>query len=65
METKIILTDDDKLYASRHGLSHNDMRDFISDMRLADELERRAVCESEINRAEMLATPQGSVYDAW
>ena len=65
METEIILTDDDKLYASRHGLSHNDMRDFISDMRLADELERRAVCEAEQRRAEMLLTPQCSVYDSW
>jgi len=65
MKNNITLSNTDKQYASRHGLSHNDMRDFISDMRLADELERRAVCESEINRAEMLATPQGGVYDAW
>ncbi len=65
METNITLTDNDKEYARRYGLSNNDMRSFIEDMRVSDELERRAICEAEINRAEMLATPQGSVYDAW
>lgn len=59
------LTDNDKEYARRYNLTDSDMRDFILDMRLADELERRAICKAEINRAEMLATPQGSVYDAW
>lgn len=59
------LTDNDKKYARRYDLTDSDMRDFILDMRLADELERRAIREAENNRAEMLATPQGSVYDAW
>ena len=65
MKIKIVLNNDDKEYARRHGLSDSEMCDFIEDMRLADELERRAICEAEINKAEMLATPQGSVYDAW
>lgn len=65
MKIKIVLVDDDKVYARRHGLTDSEMRDFIKDMRLADEQERQAIYESEINRAEMLATPQCSVYDAW
>ena len=65
METKIILTDDDKLYASRHNLTNSEMKDFVADMLMADEFERRAICEAEQRRAEMLLTPQCSVYDAW
>jgi len=65
MKIKIVLNNDDKEYARRHGLSDSEMCNFIEDMRLADELERRAICEADISKAEMLATPQGSVYDAW
>ena len=65
MKAKITLTDNDKEYANKHDLTDSEMRDFILDMRMSDELERRAICEAEISKAEMLATPQGSVYDAW
>ena len=65
MKIKITLTNDDKVYASRHGLTDSEMRDFIKDMAMADELEREAICEAERKKAEMLATPQCSVYDAW
>ena len=36
METKIILTDDDKLYASRHNLTNSEMKDFVADRGMAD-----------------------------
>lgn len=65
MKIRIILNDDDKEYARRHDLTDSEMRDFIEDMKMVDELERRAINEAEISRAEMLATPQGSVYSAW
>ncbi len=65
MKIKIVLNNDDKEYARKHDLTDSEMCDFIEDMRLSDELERRHICEVENNRAEMLASPQGSVYDAW
>jgi hypothetical protein len=65
MEIQITLSNTDKEYASRHGLSDSDMRDFILDMRLADELERRSICEAEQRRAAIMSTPQYQVYDAW
>ena len=65
MKIRIILDDQDKEYARKHGLTDSEMRDFIEDMKVADELERLSICKAEIDRAEMLATPQGNVYDAW
>ena len=65
MKIKITLTNDDKVYARRHGLTDSEMRDFIDDMAMADELEREAICKAERKKVEMLATPQCSVYDAW
>jgi hypothetical protein len=65
MKIKIVLNDEDRKYARRHDLTDSEMRDFKEDMEMADVYERRAIYEAEINKAEMLATPQGSVYDAW
>jgi len=65
MKIKIVLTDDDKVYARRHGLTDSEMKDFVEDMEMADEFEREAIREAELRKAEMLATPQCSVYDAW
>ena len=65
MKIRIILDDQDKEYARKHGLTDSEMRDFIEDMKAVDEAERAAIREAELRRAEMLATPQGSVYDAW
>ena len=65
MKIKIVLTDDDKVYARRHDLTNVEMKAFIEDMQMADALEREAICEAECRKAEMLATPQCSVYDAW
>lgn len=65
MEVNIILTREDKEFADNYGLTDKEMRGFISDMRMADACERQAICKAESEKAEMLATPQGSVYDAW
>ena len=65
MKIKIVLTDDDKVYARKHDLTDVEMSAFIEDMEMADEFEREAICEAERRKAEMLATPQCSVYDAW
>jgi len=65
MKINIVLTHQDKEFAKDWGLTDNEMKDFIEDMAIADELERDAIREAELKRAEMLATPQGCVYDAW
>tara|TARA_R110000796_G_scaffold251103_1_gene381730 strand:- start:2227 stop:2424 length:198 start_codon:yes stop_codon:yes gene_type:complete len=65
MKIKIVLTGDDKVYARKHNLTDSEMRGFIEDMEMADGFEREAICEAERTKAEMLATPQCSVYDAW
>jgi len=65
MKIKIVLTGDDKVYARKHDLTDSEMKDFIEDMEMADEFEREAIYEAECRKAEMLATPQCSVYDAW
>jgi hypothetical protein len=65
MKIKIVLTGDDKVYARKHNLTDSEMRGFIEDMEMADQFEREAICEAERRKAEMLATPQCSVYDAW
>ena len=65
MKINITLTHEDKEFAEKWGLTDDEMKGFIEDMAIADELERDAIREAERRRAEMLATPQGSVYDAW
>lgn len=65
MKINIVLTHEDKEFAEKWGLTDDEMKGFIEDMTIADELERSAIREAEIQKAEMLATPQGSVYDAW
>lgn len=65
MKINITLTHEDKEFAEKWGLTDDEMKGFIEDMTIADELERSAIREAEIQKAEMLATPQGSVYDAW
>ena len=61
----IILTTADWEYANRHSLTEADMRSFILEMRIADMNERASIREEECRRAEIEATPQYQVYDAW
>ena len=65
MKIKIILTHEDKEFAEKWGLTDDEMRGFIENMIIADESERSDIRDAEAEKAEMLSTPQGSVYDAW
>ena len=65
MKINIVLSHEDKEFADKWGLTDGEMMGFIEDMVIADELERSAIRDAEVKKAEMLATPQGAVYDAW
>lgn len=65
MKINIVLSHEDKEFAEKWGLTDDEMMGFIEDMVIADELERSAIRDAEARKAEMLATPQGAVYDAW
>ena len=65
MKINIVLSHEDKEFADKWGLTDGEMMGFIEDMVIADELERSAIRDAEVKKAEMLATPQGAVYAAW
>lgn len=63
---EIVLTDVDREYAQRHGLTDEDMKGFIEDMiREQEELAEFYNRQIRAEHREMMNTPQCSVYDAW
>lgn len=63
-ERRIFLTESDKEYAERHGLTHQEMKDFKLDMMIEEEIacDHRMMAAKE--RKEFYNSPQ-SHYLAW
>lgn len=61
---KIELTDSDKEYANRHGLSYGEMRDFKEDQIREEEIMVSWYRMKEQERKDFKNSPQ-AIYPAW